>query len=108
MYAAVRNVLMPKQLATPLAPRIDPAHSEPCEPDDVTAQRGTQARQRRREPKLPDDFAEALAKEPRAKAFFEKLWPAHRDALLTRLRNARRRDTRRMRIEFEIAILARR
>ena len=99
---------MSKPLALPDPPRLaavaEPLAAGPARAGQVAPVRPT----RRSERAVPADFAEALAKEPRAKAFFDKLWPAHREALLTRLCKARRRDTRRMRIEFEIAVLARR
>jgi uncharacterized protein YdeI (YjbR/CyaY-like superfamily) len=58
--------------------------------------------------KLPDDFAAALALQPRAAEFFAKLNSANRYALLWRLQTAKREDTRRKRIELFIAMLARR
>ena len=72
--------------------------------------------QRRRKPvtarpsrsRVPEDFSTALAKVPRAAAFFEKLGAEHRIELLRRLRAVRRLDTRGKRIALIIAMLARR
>jgi len=63
---------------------------------------------RRARGRVPDDFAAALAREPRAAAFFEKLSTAHRSDMLRRLRDVRRSDTRGKRIALMVAILARR
>mgnify|MGYP003546819363 CR=1 FL=1 len=57
---------------------------------------------------VPDDFTAALARVPRAEAFFEKLGVEHRRDLLRRLRAVRRVDTRGKRIALIVAMLARR
>ena len=56
---------------------------------------------------VPDDFAAALAAEPRAQAMFEILTSQNRYAVLYRIDNAKRRDTRARRIEQFVAMLAR-
>jgi uncharacterized protein YdeI (YjbR/CyaY-like superfamily) len=61
-----------------------------------------------RNAKLPDDFAAALAEQPRAAEFFAKLNAANRYAMLWRLQTAKRDETRKKRIELFIAMLARR
>ncbi|MET0386689.1 MAG: YdeI/OmpD-associated family protein [Polyangiales bacterium] len=61
-----------------------------------------------REMKLPDDFAAALALQPKAAEFFAKLNAANRYAILWQLQTAKREDTRRKRILLSIAMLARR
>ena len=62
----------------------------------------------RRRARVPEDVAAALAREPRAAAFFEKLSAEHRYDLLRRLHAVRRRDTRSKRIALIVAMLARR
>jgi uncharacterized protein YdeI (YjbR/CyaY-like superfamily) len=57
---------------------------------------------------VPDDFAAALAKEPRAAEFFAKLNAANRYAMLWRLQTAKRAETRAKHIALFIAMLARR
>jgi uncharacterized protein YdeI (YjbR/CyaY-like superfamily) len=47
---------------------------------------------------VPDDLAAALAADPRAKAFFEALSGAHRFAILYRVQEARKPQTRAARI----------
>mgnify|MGYP003444799077 CR=1 FL=1 len=69
---------------------------------------GPPARRRPRRATVPDDFAVALAREPRAAAFFEKLTQEHRYDVLRRLHAVRRSDTRGKRIALIIAMLARR
>jgi uncharacterized protein YdeI (YjbR/CyaY-like superfamily) len=56
---------------------------------------------------VPDDLAAALAAEPSAKAMFETLDPANRYAVLYRVHNAGKPDTRAKRIATLIAMLAR-
>lgn len=57
---------------------------------------------------VPEDFAAALAKEPRAAEFFAKLNSANRYAMLWRLQTAKRAETRQKHIDLFIAMLARR
>jgi uncharacterized protein YdeI (YjbR/CyaY-like superfamily) len=56
---------------------------------------------------VPADLAAALAREPRAAAMFEILTSQNRYAVLYRLENAKRADTRARRIEEYVAMLAR-
>jgi uncharacterized protein YdeI (YjbR/CyaY-like superfamily) len=56
---------------------------------------------------VPADLAAALAAEPRAQAMFEILTSQNRYAVLHRVHNAKRRDTRARRIEHFVAMLAR-
>lgn len=56
---------------------------------------------------VPDDLRRALDAEPRAKAFFATLDSANRYAVLYRIHDAKRADTRARRIEKFVAMLAR-
>jgi uncharacterized protein YdeI (YjbR/CyaY-like superfamily) len=56
---------------------------------------------------VPADFATALASEPRARAVFETLNRQNRYAILYRIANAKRADTRSKRIEQFVSMLAR-
>jgi uncharacterized protein YdeI (YjbR/CyaY-like superfamily) len=56
---------------------------------------------------VPADLAAALAREPRAAAMFEILTSQNRYAVLYRIENAKRTDTRARRIEEYVAMLAR-
>ena len=56
---------------------------------------------------VPDDLAQALAAEPRARANFELLSSQNRYAVLYRIHSAKRSDTRTRRIEEFVAMLAR-
>lgn len=56
---------------------------------------------------VPPDLAAALAAEPRALAMFEILTAQNRYAVLYRIGNAKRAETRRRRIEQFVAMLAR-
>jgi uncharacterized protein YdeI (YjbR/CyaY-like superfamily) len=56
---------------------------------------------------VPDDLAAALDATPRARAMFEILTSQNRYAILYRLHNAKRPETRRKRIEQFVAMLAR-
>jgi uncharacterized protein YdeI (YjbR/CyaY-like superfamily) len=56
---------------------------------------------------VPSDFLEALAENPRAKAFFETLNRANRYAIAWRLQTAKRPETRKKRLEDIVAMLAR-
>jgi uncharacterized protein YdeI (YjbR/CyaY-like superfamily) len=56
---------------------------------------------------VPDDLAAALAADPRAQAMFELLTSQNRYAVLLRIDNAKRSDTRARRIEQFVAMLAR-
>jgi uncharacterized protein YdeI (YjbR/CyaY-like superfamily) len=56
---------------------------------------------------VPDDLAAALAAEPRARANFEILTSQNRYAILYRVQDAKRSDTRKRRIEQSVAMLAR-
>jgi len=55
---------------------------------------------------VPDDLARALAKHKRAKAFFETLDSKNRFAILYRVHDARKPETRMARIEKFVAMLA--
>jgi uncharacterized protein YdeI (YjbR/CyaY-like superfamily) len=57
---------------------------------------------------VPDDLAAALAAEPAAAAMFEILSSQNRYAVLYRIQDAKRADTRARRIEQFVAMLARR
>jgi uncharacterized protein YdeI (YjbR/CyaY-like superfamily) len=56
---------------------------------------------------VPADLAKALAAEPRAQAMFEILTSQNRYAVLLRIDNAKRAETRARRIEQFVAMLAR-
>ncbi len=56
---------------------------------------------------VPADLTAALAGEPRARAMFDILTSQNRYAILYRLANAKRADTRARRIEQSVAMLAR-
>lgn len=56
---------------------------------------------------VPEDLAAALAKKPRAAAFFEKLNGTNRYAVLWRVQTAKKPETRARRIEQLVAMLAR-
>ena len=55
---------------------------------------------------VPPDFAQALAKNPEAEAFFATLTGARRYAFLYRISDAKRPETRARRIEKFVALLA--
>jgi len=57
--------------------------------------------------KVPDDLAAALAAEPRAQAMFEILTSQNRFAILHRIANVKREETRRRKIEEYVEMLAR-
>jgi uncharacterized protein YdeI (YjbR/CyaY-like superfamily) len=57
---------------------------------------------------VPDDLAAALASNPAAQAFFATLNSSNRYAILYRVHDAKRADTRARRIEQFVAMLARR
>ncbi|MET0387189.1 MAG: YdeI/OmpD-associated family protein [Polyangiales bacterium] len=61
-----------------------------------------------RNAQIPADLAAALAAAPRAAEFFAKLNAANRYAILWRVQQAKREDTRKKRIDMFIAMLARR
>jgi uncharacterized protein YdeI (YjbR/CyaY-like superfamily) len=56
---------------------------------------------------VPADLAQALAAEPKAQAMFETLTSQNRYAVLYRIHNAKRSDTRARRIADFVAMLAR-
>jgi uncharacterized protein YdeI (YjbR/CyaY-like superfamily) len=56
---------------------------------------------------MPDDLARAIAAEPRAQAMFEILTKQNRYALIWRVGQAKRADTRARRIDQFVAMLAR-
>jgi uncharacterized protein YdeI (YjbR/CyaY-like superfamily) len=56
---------------------------------------------------VPDDLASALKANPRARAMFETLTSANRYAILYRIGNAKKVETRRRRIEHFVEMLAR-
>ena len=56
---------------------------------------------------VPDDLAAALAAEPAAAAFFETLDRPNRYAVLYRVQEPKRAETRARRIETYVAMLAR-
>jgi uncharacterized protein YdeI (YjbR/CyaY-like superfamily) len=55
---------------------------------------------------VPDDFRDALRREPHAEAFFETLTGQNRYAFLYRIADAKRPETRARRIEQFVAMLA--
>lgn len=55
---------------------------------------------------VPPDLVEALASDPKAQAMFETLSSQNRYAILYRIDQAKRRDTRAQRIERYVAMLA--
>jgi uncharacterized protein YdeI (YjbR/CyaY-like superfamily) len=55
---------------------------------------------------VPDDLQLALDREPRARAFFETLDGANRYAILYRVQEAKKPETRQRRIETFVAMLA--
>jgi uncharacterized protein YdeI (YjbR/CyaY-like superfamily) len=55
---------------------------------------------------VPDDLAEALARDERARAFFATLDSANRYAILYRIAEAKRPGTRARRIATYVAMLA--
>jgi uncharacterized protein YdeI (YjbR/CyaY-like superfamily) len=56
---------------------------------------------------MPDDLARAIAAEPRAQAMFEILTKQNRYALIFRVGQAKRADTRARRIDQFVAMLER-
>jgi uncharacterized protein YdeI (YjbR/CyaY-like superfamily) len=56
---------------------------------------------------VPDDLAAALAAEPKAQAMFDILTSTNRFAVIHRLRDAKRPETRARRLEQFVAMLAR-
>lgn len=56
---------------------------------------------------VPEDLAKALAKQPKARAFFEQLDKTNRYAVLWRVQTAKKPETRASRIEKFVAMLAR-
>jgi uncharacterized protein YdeI (YjbR/CyaY-like superfamily) len=56
---------------------------------------------------IPEDFAHALSEHPRAKEFFERLDRANRYALLFRIQNVKKAETRTRKIKDFIAMLER-
>ena len=55
---------------------------------------------------VPDDLREALERNPKARAFFEQLDSANRYAVLYRIQDAKRAETRARRITRYVAMLA--
>ena len=55
---------------------------------------------------VPDDFAQALAARPEARAFFESLGNTKRYSFLYRIRDAKRPETRAKRISEYVELLA--
>lgn len=55
---------------------------------------------------VPDDLAAALAKQPRARKFFEQLDRTNRYSVLWRVQTAKKSETRAARIEKLVAMLA--
>jgi hypothetical protein len=55
---------------------------------------------------VPKDFAQALKKNARAKAFFEKLPPSHKRAYVEAIVEAKKPETRARRIASAVSILA--
>lgn len=55
---------------------------------------------------VPEDFQQALARDPAAQAFFETLTGANRYAFLYRIKDAKRAETRARRISEFVAMLA--
>ncbi len=56
---------------------------------------------------VPPDLAKALRAKPKAKALFDKLTSSQRYAILYRVQDAKRPETRRRRIEKYVDMLAR-
>ncbi len=56
---------------------------------------------------MPEDLAAALSADPRAEAMFEKLTSANRYAILYRIGNAKKPETRSRRISEFVEMLAR-
>jgi uncharacterized protein YdeI (YjbR/CyaY-like superfamily) len=56
---------------------------------------------------VPDDFAAALAKEPKAQQFFETINAANRYAILYRIESVKKPETRARNIAKFVAMLAR-
>jgi uncharacterized protein YdeI (YjbR/CyaY-like superfamily) len=54
---------------------------------------------------VPDDLRQALAKNPRAEAFFASLDSGNRYAVLYRIQDAKKSETRARRIEKYVAML---
>ena len=59
-----------------------------------------------RRAEVPADLATALARSPRARAFFDALDRANRYAILWRVQNAKKAETRARRIEQFVALCA--
>ena len=57
--------------------------------------------------RVPDDLARELGRDPAARAFFESLDSRNRYAILYRIQDAKRAETRARRIETFVAMLAR-
>jgi uncharacterized protein YdeI (YjbR/CyaY-like superfamily) len=68
--------------------------------------RWDRAYESQRNASVPEDLAEALAKNPRAKKFFATLESRNRYAILWRVQNAKKADTRARRIAQFIDMLA--
>jgi uncharacterized protein YdeI (YjbR/CyaY-like superfamily) len=67
--------------------------------------RWEQAYQGQRTMSVPEDFEAALAKHPKAAAFFQNLNSANRYAILFRLHDARKPETRARRIQQFVQML---
>src|SRR5262245_14972185 len=78
--------------------------------DEVERARGEARRARAydgsRTAEVPEDLATALAQNPRARAFFDALDRANRYAILWRVQNAKKPETRARRIEEFVALCA--
>lgn len=99
-----RNVGIVEQLLA--AGRIHPAGMEAVERAKADG-RWESAYAGQRTIEVPSDLAAALAAEPRAQAMFKTLSSQNRYAVLYRIHNAKRSDTRARRIEHFVAMLAR-
>jgi bifunctional DNA-binding transcriptional regulator/antitoxin component of YhaV-PrlF toxin-antitoxin module len=55
---------------------------------------------------VPNDLARALAKNPKAKAWFEKIAPSHRKAYVQWIEQAKKKETRQTRIKRAVRMLS--
>ncbi|HEY7830788.1 MAG TPA: YdeI/OmpD-associated family protein [Solirubrobacteraceae bacterium] len=99
-----RNVGIVEQLLD--AGRMHPAGLEAVERAKADG-RWESAYAGQRTIEVPSDLAAALAAEPRAQAMFKTLSSQNRYAVLYRIHNTKRSDTRARRIEHFVAMLAR-
>jgi uncharacterized protein YdeI (YjbR/CyaY-like superfamily) len=101
---SARNVALVSQLIT--AGRMHPAGMAEVERAKADGRWDT-AYAGQTSIKVPDDLATALAAEPRAQAMFDILTAQNRYAVIYRVSNAKRADTRTRRIAQFVAMLTR-